>query len=153
MNTTTNHLTTGASSRPNDLLRDIPLREWVLILVSVKPRHQRTGMLNEQDVWIKRLWNNVLEAFPDVVGCRVFWNTLLFVLDAQKHIEPESVFEQILGNLYTENMKSVFVSQVTEGACQEILMDFDAMQQETSSDLDLGKLTNIRARIVDGRRL
>lgn len=153
MNTTIDHLTTGASSHPNDLLRDIPYRELVLILVSVKPRHQRTGMLNEQDAWIKSLWNNVLIAFPDVIGCRVLWNTLLFVFDARKYIEPETVFERILTNLHTKDMKSVLVSRITDNIYHKILMDFDEMQQETSSDLDLGRLTNIRARIVDGHRL
>lgn len=153
MNPTTDHLTTGTSSSPVDLLKDVHFKVSVLIMVSVKPRHQLTGMLAEQNAWINNVWNEVLEAFPQVIGCRVLWNTLLFVLDAQKYIEPESVFEKILADTYAEDMKSICVSRITEGDFNHILKGFDVMQQETSSELDFGKVANIRVRIVDGQRV
>lgn len=110
-------------------------------------------MLDEQNIWIKNVWHKVLEAFPQVIGCRVLWDTLLFVLDAQKYIDPESKFEKILTDIYAKDMKSICVSRVTDGAYQKIMMGFDEMQGETSSELNFGEVASIRVRIVDGRRL
>ena len=153
MSTNDNFLTTGKSWKVEDLLQEISYKDVLLVLISVSPRHTRTGYLEEQNIWIKRLWNEVLSKFSDVTGSRYGWNTLFFAFKAQKYREVEKTFERILTQMRDENLKSFFISRLSSGNANKLLSDLLEIEEETASELNIGKLGQISARMIDGERL
>jgi hypothetical protein len=62
----------------------------------------------------------------------------------------EVALQRHLSALKESELKSICITRISNSEANKIIKDLDEMQQETSSELDLGKLSNIRSRIIDG---
>lgn len=147
------HLTTGCDANIKNLLASLCSKKILLAIIAVNPRRSHTGMLDEQNVWIKRFWTQVLTNFEGVVGCRILWNTVFFAFDLSKYENIESRLETILSQLREPELKSTCILCMSGDDEKKMLSDLDKIQEETSSDRNLGKYSYVHARIVDGYKL
>lgn len=146
-----NRLTTGNTFAVHELLKDLPRGATLLVLISIRLRNRRSGLLEERGSWIEQLWSRILGEFPNVVGCRVLWDTVFFAFPATMESENvEVALQRHLSALKESELKSICITRISNSEANKIIKDLDEMQQETSSELDLGKLSNIRSRIIDG---
>ncbi|OEU62188.1 MAG: hypothetical protein BBJ57_01625 [Desulfobacterales bacterium PC51MH44] len=144
------HLSTGKSNNVSELLEQFSDSFVLLILVSISPRHQKTGLLEEQGAWVLSFWSKMIEAVKDIVGCRVLWNTIFFAVDQSKVGLTESVLERMLLQLKSPILKSICVTMETKGSVQDKIKALDTMQLETSSELNFNTIEMIKTRLVDG---
>lgn len=147
------NLTTGKNNDVSELLQDFSDSTVLLSLVAISPRYQKTGLLDEQGDWILSFWKKVLEKLPDIVGCRILWNTIFFAIEHSNSGKTEKVFEHILRQLNTPVLKSICVIMEVGGSVQNKIKALDMMQLETSSDLNFGTVSGIKNRFIDGEKL
>ena len=146
------HLSTEQTMDIVELIEKYPDERVILILVAVSPRYKRTGLLEEQGVWIVSLWNRVIDSFNHITGCRFTWNTLFFESNINFSI-VKNTLKTILFDLKCDDLKSVCVAMEVGGDTKQKVIALDLLQQETTSVLDFNTIEAIDFRLVDGQEV
>ena len=131
------------------LFQELGTIDTFILLISVEPRHQGTGLLEEQGDWILATWGKVLKTFPKIVGCRVLWNMIFFALPGNDMIRVEQQFTSILQSMVKEDLESRCAGDLVTGTSGEKVKALDHLQLEVTSKLNFGT-QDIRFRLLDG---
>lgn len=99
----------------------------VLVAIEVRPRHGRTGLLEERGRWIRRVWNAVLREIPGVAGQRMLWSQLLFICAGDDIQVVESRFAEILRSCRDKDLKSLCVLSVSRCDAEAKPLEIDRM--------------------------
>ncbi len=148
-----NYLSTGDSMYVTDVLEPLADTDLLLVLIAIRPRHQSTGLLEEQNVWIHTFWSAMLESKEDFVGCRTTWNAVFYAVEKSKGEVFEELISSLLKKSRSDDLRSVCVTMMVSGDMEKKLRLFDDMQAEVASELNFNTIKNINSRFVDGELL
>ncbi len=125
----------------------------VLVAIEVRPRHARTGLLEEQGRWIHKVWDAALSRMPGTAGHRLLWPQLLFVCRGADIQAVEDTIAGILQSCKDEALKSVCVLSTVSGGVEATLAEVERMLDGLCKERNFGDPALFERWLLDGVRL
>lgn len=125
----------------------------VLVVIEVRPRHARTGLLEERGRWIHKVWDAALDKIPGVAGHRLLWPQLLFICHGTDVQAAEATFAEILRLYKDEALESLCVLSTASGGTDAMLAEVDRMLDGLGKEWNFGNPTLFERWLLDGERL
>ena len=145
-------LTTEDTTDLVKILAKNPDATIFMVLVSVQPRNQPTGLLEEQGAWITMFWEKILSKTNNLTGCRMTWNTLFFHVIGEFDDFKLNI-KNTLSGMYSTELKSIVVGMEESGDLQRRIRAVDSMQLETTSEFNFNTINQITFRLVDNQEI
>ncbi len=145
------YLTTVGSGRlnPEEVLALSGTKAVVLVAVAIVPKITRTGFLEERGDWIQGFWAAALDAMPSLQGCRVSWDSMLFVAETTDLSAVQEQFRLILCSLREPNLQSRCSLSLAVGTAEEKWLLYDEMSHDLTAG-GVGFHSRFRNGLIDG---
>ena len=111
-----------------ELIHQVGSETWTACLIQICSNESETGLL--QGEWIKAIWNKARNEIPSLMGHRLGWSTLLFLVPTTNIELVRQHFIIILQSLVYPNLESRCVLTMFEGEIQTKLMIIDLMTMD-----------------------
>ena len=135
---TIEHLSTFGGSDLRQVLDPFGSVPVVLCQVAIWTRQTMTGKPEEKGVWVHRYWDAVRQAIPEAEGCRLGWNTALFVVSNEDTAQTVQRFGEVLQSCRDAKLVSFCVLCEVPGEPMHKIDVADVLGHETSSLQDFG---------------